>query len=100
MSLDKLIREIAELDDITEHSAIGMAVSSRVAALAQHPAPVPADNRGPALIDAAELARALNLPKSWLMSQARQGRIPSVRTRKYVRFDVAEVAAALRNHER
>jgi excisionase family DNA binding protein len=48
------------------------------------------------LVDADTLAAALQLKKSQLMTLARQKKIPSIKVGKYVRFDVAEVAAALK----
>jgi hypothetical protein len=99
LSAADLIRAIERLDSVSDLAAVGMAVAARTAALASAPKPVE-NGHAPALVDADELARALNLPKSWLMSQARQGNIPSIKPKgsKYVRFDVAEVEAALREH--
>jgi excisionase family DNA binding protein len=47
------------------------------------------------LVDAAELARVLSLPKSCIYEKARAGAIPCVRTGKSVRFLRSRVLAAL-----
>jgi excisionase family DNA binding protein len=39
------------------------------------------------LLDATEAAELLNVPASWVLSEARAGRIPHVRLGKYVRFE-------------
>ncbi len=38
------------------------------------------------LLDAGELAELLNVPKSWVLQQARGDAIPHVRLGRYVRF--------------
>ncbi|HVN89927.1 MAG TPA: helix-turn-helix domain-containing protein [Candidatus Binataceae bacterium] len=48
------------------------------------------------LIDAAQMAKHLNLPESWVRSEQRAGRIPFVQAGRYVRFNAAEVEAAIR----
>jgi excisionase family DNA binding protein len=47
------------------------------------------------LLTAGELAERLNLPESWIRSEERLGRIPSIRAGKYVRFKLTEVEPAL-----
>jgi len=49
----------------------------------------------PDLVTAGELARHLNLPESWVRTEERLGRIPSVRLGKYVRFRLSEVERTL-----
>jgi hypothetical protein len=88
-----LIRAIGTLDR-DQLPALMLAIAARMAEPAD---PEPAPNSQPTLVDADELAQALSYKKSWLMTQARQGKIPSVRAGKYVRFNIAEVEAALRN---
>lgn len=57
------------------------------------PAVVPA-SRGPErLVDAAVAAELLGVPRSWVLAQARAGRIPHVRLGRYVRFEPEELAA-------
>lgn len=46
---------------------------------------------GPPLLTPAEAARILAVEASWLLRQAREGRIPHVRLGKYVRFDAAAI---------
>lgn len=46
------------------------------------------------LVDANEMARRLQCPESWVLSAARQGRIPVVKIGRYPRFDPAAVIAA------
>ncbi len=43
------------------------------------------------LVDAAEIAGRLGVPKSWVLESARSGAIPHVRLGRYVRFDEADV---------
>lgn len=44
------------------------------------------------LLDAAQAAAMLNVPRSWIAAEARAGRIPHVRLGRYVRFDRDELA--------
>lgn len=55
-------------------------------------ATTPAASDAPELIDGPELARRTNLPVSYVMEQARQGAIPSVKVGKYRRFRPDAVA--------
>ena len=43
------------------------------------------------LLDAKGAAELLNVPASWVLSEARANRIPHVRLGRYVRFDAAEL---------
>lgn len=43
------------------------------------------------LLDAKEMASRLQIAPSWLLDQARQGRVPHVRLGKYVRFQPGAV---------
>jgi excisionase family DNA binding protein len=43
------------------------------------------------LVDAAEAARLLSVPTSWVLAEARADRIPHVRLGRYVRFSVEEL---------
>ena len=54
----------------------------------------------PNLLTAGELARHLNLPESWVRTEERLGRIPSVRLGRYVRFRLSEVERALAQNPR
>lgn len=45
------------------------------------------------LLNAEQAADLLNVPATWVLSQARADRIPHVRLGRYVRFDGAELAA-------
>jgi len=47
------------------------------------------------LLTARELAQQLALPESWIRSEERSGRLPSIRAGKYVRFKLSEVEKAL-----
>jgi len=49
----------------------------------------------PDLVTAGELAKHLNLPESWVRTEERLGRIPSVRLGKYVRFRLSDVEQTL-----
>lgn len=46
------------------------------------------------LIDAKELAEKLGVPTSWVYRAAREGRIPSIKLGKYVRFDPEKAGKA------
>jgi excisionase family DNA binding protein len=45
------------------------------------------------LVDAAVAAQLLSVPKTWLLAEARAGRVPHRRLGKYVRFCRAELTA-------
>ena len=45
------------------------------------------------LIDANAVGALLNVPASWVLAEARGGRIPHIRLGRYVRFDPDEVLA-------
>jgi excisionase family DNA binding protein len=47
------------------------------------------------LLTAGELAERLNLPESWVRTEERAGRIPSVRLGRYVRFKLSDIERAL-----
>ena len=47
------------------------------------------------LVTAGELAKHLNLPESWIRTEERLGRIPSIRLGKYVRFRLSDVERSL-----
>jgi excisionase family DNA binding protein len=56
--------------------------------LARALAPLIAEQPGPApLLDGDQAAELLQVPKSWLMSQAKAGAVPHVKLGHYVRFD-------------
>jgi excisionase family DNA binding protein len=48
-------------------------------------------NAGSALLSAAELAKLLGVPESWVREQARLGNLPSFKLGHYVRFRLEEV---------
>ena len=45
------------------------------------------------LLDAQQAGELLNVPASWVLSEARAGRIPHTRLGRYVRFSASELAA-------
>jgi excisionase family DNA binding protein len=45
------------------------------------------------LLTAAEVAKLLNVPVSWVRESTRSGAMPCVRLGRYVRFDPADVEA-------
>jgi excisionase family DNA binding protein len=87
-----IVAAIAALDP-SEAPAI---LSAGYALMAKAKPALTHSNGAPKLVDADGLAQAVSLPKSHVMTLARQGRIPSVKVGKYVRFNVAEVERALR----
>ena len=54
------------------------------------------------LLTAGDLAKHLHLPESWVRTEERLGRIPSVRLGKYVRFRLSEVERTIgqKKHQR
>jgi excisionase family DNA binding protein len=52
------------------------------------------------LLTAGELAERLGVPESWVRTEERAGRIPSVRLGKYVRFKLSEVERILAERSR
>lgn len=50
------------------------------------------------LLNSDQAAELLNVPKSWIMAQARAGAIPHVRLGRYVRFDPDQLERWWRNH--
>lgn len=52
------------------------------------------------LIDAREAAVLLNVPATWVLGEARAGRIPHVRLGRYVRFEREALCAWWRSRAR
>ncbi len=52
------------------------------------------------LLNASELAQHLHLPESWVRTEERLGRLPSVRLGKYVRFRLSDVERTLAQNNR
>jgi excisionase family DNA binding protein len=52
------------------------------------------------LIDAGGAAELLNVPKSWVLAQARADRIPHVRLGRYVRFEPEALRAWTQSQRR
>jgi excisionase family DNA binding protein len=70
-----------------------LAAGSALMGAPASPAPV---SEAEPLLDAGELAQALNLPKSCVYERARRGDFPSVRVGKHLRFRRSHVLEALR----
>ena len=51
------------------------------------------------LVDVAEMARILSVPKSWIYQRTYLGTIPCRKIGKYVRFDPNEVLAFFKRSE-
>ena len=49
------------------------------------------------LLTPEELAAKLRVPRTWVYEQSRQGKIPTHRIGRYIRFDLAEVLASQKN---
>ncbi len=62
------------------------ALAAQVAELIGH-------QSAPPLLDAEQAGRLLNVPASWMLAQARAGRVPHVRLGHYVRFNRDELLA-------
>ncbi|WP_196189059.1 helix-turn-helix domain-containing protein [Conexibacter sp. W3-3-2] len=62
----------------------------------QHHLPSPDD----ALLDAAEAAKLLHVPTSWVYAEARAGRLPHVRVGRYRRFRRGTLEEWIASHER
>jgi excisionase family DNA binding protein len=67
------VREIDEIVQRAVQSALGQGM---------HPPP---------LLTPDELAAELKVPVSWVYEQSRQGKIPTHRLGRYIRFDLSEV---------
>ena len=52
------------------------------------------------LLDAEQAGELLNVPKSWVLAEARADRVPHVRLGRYVRFDADELEAWARERVR
>ena len=52
------------------------------------------------LLDARAAAELLSVPASWMLAQARAGKVPHVRLGRYVRFDEADLRAYLETRKR
>jgi excisionase family DNA binding protein len=52
------------------------------------------------LLTAGELAERLGVPESWVRTEERAGRIPSVRLGRYVRFKLSDVEQAFAERRR
>jgi excisionase family DNA binding protein len=61
--------------------------------LAEQLAPLIAEHATPSLLDADQAGELLNVPSSWVMAQARSGRIPHCKLGHYTRFDRDELLA-------
>lgn len=55
---------------------------------------------GEKLLAAKAIAERLGVPESWVRTEERAGRIPSVRLGKYVRFKLSDVERALAERQR
>jgi excisionase family DNA binding protein len=54
---------------------------------------------GSPLVDAEDAAKLLGVPPTWLLTQARAGRIPHQKLGHYVRFDIDRLIAWLEENE-
>lgn len=52
------------------------------------------NGHGTTLLTPEQLAKSLSVPVTWVYEQSRQGRIPTHRLGKYLRFDLQEVLAS------
>lgn len=64
-----------------------------VHALAEQLAPLIAEQSTPSLLDADQAGELLNVPPSWMLAQARAGRIPHCKLGHYTRFHRDELLA-------
>lgn len=64
------------------------------------PAVVAPPQEADRLVDAAAAGELLGVPPSWVLAQARAGRIPHVRLGRYVRFEPQELRAWWRGRRR
>lgn len=95
MTIGEIIGAIAILDR-DKLPTLMLAITARMAKA--EPLPPASANGIVMLVDAAQAAAALNVPESQIRTMARQGKIPSVRAgKKYVRFEIAAVAEALKD---
>jgi excisionase family DNA binding protein len=81
----------ADLPDL-----IAALAAAQARALARLVAPSPPPAELTALLGAAELAARLGLAESWVRDAARRGRIPCIHAGAHLRFDLADVLAAMK----
>jgi excisionase family DNA binding protein len=74
---------------------LSLTAEQYAAALIPLPAPIAAPVLAGELVTAKALAAQMSLPVSCIYEYAKAGRIPCVRAGKHVRFDAAQVRAAL-----
>ncbi len=80
-------------------SLLGEALRSEIKALMREVLQeVLASNGKPGgLLTPEELADRLKVPLTWIYEQSRQGKIPTHRVGRYIRFNLAEVLASQNN---
>ena len=78
---------------------LGEALRSEIKALMREVLQeVQASNGKPGgLLTSEDLAERLKVPLSWVYEQSRQGKIPTHRIGRYIRFNLAEVLASQKN---
>jgi excisionase family DNA binding protein len=98
-TLDTLVRDPAQARLLSGHvrgelMAQASAVIACLAApmIAEAPASAP---EADALLTAKEMAARLKVKESWILTEARRGRIPKVLIGRYVRFSAEAVERAL-----
>lgn len=89
------LRDLVERADAGElPDVIAALAGAHALALSRLLAPTVPATEG--LVDAVKMAELLDVPENWIRDAARSERIPSQRLGHYVRFNPAEVLAAVR----
>jgi excisionase family DNA binding protein len=92
---DRVILPLVGIGTLVLDGDVYRAALEAGAAMTASASPAPATTDSEPLIDARELSRSLNLPKSCIYEKARTCAIPSVRVGKHVRFQRSRVLEAL-----
>lgn len=90
------INDLLDTIEKMERDDLAIILAAVAARLAAAPKSEPGTPTPEMLLDAAQMAHRLNLPESFVRSEARAGRLPSVKLGKYMRFDPREVERTYR----
>ena len=100
-TVDAIARDVAQVVGLPRETLVALllkcaAVQAAVSAeLARTAAVDPTPEPTARLLTAKQVAEYLQVPESWISSEARAGRIPKRKVGRYIRFDLYAVEEAL-----
>jgi excisionase family DNA binding protein len=102
-TVDAIARDVAQVVGLPKETLVALllrcaAVQAAVSAELVRTAaadPAPEAPTSPRRMTAKQMAEHLQVPESWISSEARAGRIPKEKVGRYIRFDPAAVERAL-----